>query len=92
MRNRSKWLNGVTIHLKDTAVLNEIKKMPFVREVKLVGYEKLQAIFSLLNIIPDSLIQPPVYKYEPKPIVLEDRFGKSYYGTAFNEICHVQWR
>ncbi|MBX7204425.1 MAG: S8 family serine peptidase [Bacteroidia bacterium] len=87
VRNRSKWLNGVTIHIKDTAVLNEIKKLPFVREVKLVGYEKLQAIFTLLNIIPDSLIQPPVYKYEPKPIVLEDRFGKSYYGTAFNQIA-----
>lgn len=87
VRNRSKWLNGVTIHLQDTSVLNEIKKMPFVKEVKLVGYEKLQAIFTLLNIIPDSLIQPPVYKYEPKPIVLEDQFGKSYYGTAFNQIA-----
>lgn len=87
VRNRSKWLNGVTIHLQDTAVIDEIKKMPFVKEVKLVGYEKLQAIFNLLNIIPDSLIQPPVYKYEPKPIVLEDQFGKSYYGTAFNQIA-----
>lgn len=87
VRNRSKWLNGVTIHLQDTAVIDEIKKMPFVKEVKLVGYAKLQAIFTLLNIIPDSLIQPPVYKYEPKPIVLEDQFGKSYYGTAFNQIA-----
>jgi subtilisin family serine protease len=88
VRNTSKWLNGVTVHLKDTAAIAEIKKMPFVREVKLVGYDKLQAIFTLLNENHDSASPPAqVSKYEPKPIEVENQFGKSYYASAFNQIA-----
>ena len=88
LRNQSKWLNGVTVHVTDTSTIRSLREMPFVRQVKLVGMEKS---LPTLVLHPDSPIppktEPPLARFEPLPFPVEEQFGKNYFGKAFAPIA-----
>lgn len=68
---KSKWLNSLGVHTRDNALLDKIKKLPFVKSVKPLG--------SLRK------VTKPILKKD-RPSVNPDNHEIDYYGQADNQI------
>lgn len=68
---RSKWFNSLAIHTNDTALLQQINALPFVKRIRPLGYHR-------------PIGQPELSDKRPK--VNTKKHTNNYYGEALNQI------
>lgn len=90
LRHTSRWLNGAIVHMPDSNAVKQLRELPFVTEVVLVGIQRLSAEINagFEELEAMALIMANLEREtKRKDTSFVDLFSKEYYGKAYQQIA-----
>lgn len=84
--NPTKWMNGVTVHTEDIALIDSIALLPFVEDISIVSYVEIDTSgFVKPNLDFETFVSVP-----PKELQSDRRDTEFDYGFGLNQIAMLK--
>lgn len=90
LRYTSRWMNGAVIYLSDSNIIRSARELPFVKEVTLIGFDRLSAQMDVGFKVAEAmaLIDENARKGKKESDTLTYvPYTKEFYGRAYQQIA-----